>query len=56
MSILGQVTANNSVRDGHQGGIDSGAVNPLYIEEYGGEVEHRFLKDSFMRQRSPQMM
>jgi len=23
---------------------------PSYIEQYGGEVEHRFLKESFMRQ------
>jgi hypothetical protein len=50
MSIIGQAVSNGQVRDGHQGGIDSGNVNPLYIEEYGGEVEHRFLKDSFMRQ------
>jgi len=50
MSILNQKVANQQVRDGHQGGINSGNVNPLYIEEYGGEVEHRFLKDSFMRQ------
>lgn len=50
MSILGQVTANQPTRSGHQGGINSGEVNPLYIEQYGGEVEHRFLKDSFMRQ------
>jgi len=50
MSILGQPTAAQPVRSGHQGGIDSGEVNPLYIEQYGGEVEHRFLKDSFMRQ------
>ena len=50
MSIIGQQVATQQVRDGHQGGIDSGSVNPLYIEQYGGEVEHRFLKDSFMRQ------
>ena len=50
MSIIGQSVSNGQVRDGHQGGIDSGNINPLYIEEYGGEVEHRFLKDSFMRQ------
>jgi len=50
MSIIGQAVATAQVRDGHQGGIDSGNVNPLYIEQYGGEVEHRFLKDSFMRQ------
>lgn len=50
MSIIGQAVATSQVRDGHQGGIDSGAVNPLYIEQYGGEVEHRILKESFMRQ------
>mgnify|MGYP001047856820 CR=1 FL=1 len=50
MSILNQPVANNQVRSGHQAGIDSGNINPLYIEQYGGEVEHRFLKDSFMRQ------
>jgi len=50
MSILNQAVAANQVRDGHQGGIDSGNINPLYIEQYGGEVEHRFLKASFMRQ------
>lgn len=50
MTIIGQAVANEQVRDGHQGGIDSGNVNPLYIEQYGGEVEHQFLKDSFMRQ------
>lgn len=50
MSIIGQQVAVSQVRDGHQGGVNSGAVNPLYIEQYGGEVEHRILKDSFMRQ------
>ena len=50
MSILGQVVANHQTRSGHQGGIDTGNVNPLHIDEYGGEVEHRFLKESFMRQ------
>ncbi len=35
MSIIGQPTATSLVRDGHQGGIDSGSINPLYIEEYG---------------------
>lgn len=50
MTILGQNVAANQVRDGHQGGIDSGNINPLYIDEYGGEVEKRFLKKSMMRQ------
>jgi hypothetical protein len=50
MSIIGQQVSNGQVRDGHQGGVNSGAVNPLYIEQYGGEVEHRIVKESFMRQ------
>jgi hypothetical protein len=50
MPIIGQVVANEQVRSGHQAGVDSGNVNPLYIEQYGGEVEHRILKESFMRQ------
>ena len=50
MSIIGQAVATSQVRDGHQGGVDSGNVNPLYIEQYGGEVETRILKESFMRQ------
>ena len=35
MSIVGQVVANEQVRSGHQAGVDSGNVNPLYIEQYG---------------------
>jgi hypothetical protein len=50
MSIIGQQVATSQVRDGHQGGVNSGTVNPLYIEQYGGEVEKRILKESFMRQ------
>ena len=50
MSILNQPVAQDQARSGHQGGQDTGNVNPLYIDQYGGEVEHRFLKDSFMRQ------
>lgn len=50
MSIIGQPVATSQVRDGHQGGVNSGNVNPLYIEQYGGEVESRILKESFMRQ------
>jgi len=50
MSIINQAVASSQVRDGHQGGIDSGNINPLYVEQYGGEVEHRFLKASMMRQ------
>ena len=50
MSILGQTVANHQTRSGHQGGKDTGTINPLHIEEYGGEVEKRFLKQSIMRQ------
>ena len=50
MTILNQVVANAQTRPGHQSGIDSGNINPLYQEQYGGEVEKRFLKASFMRQ------
>lgn len=49
MSLLNKQVAQSQIRDGHQGGVDSGNINPLYIEQYGGEVEKRFLKDSFMR-------
>jgi hypothetical protein len=49
MTIINQAVAQSQVRDGHQGGVDSGTINPLYIEQYGGEVEHRFLKESIMR-------
>lgn len=50
MSILGQTVANNLIREGHKGGVDTGGVNPLFSEEYGDAVEKRMLKTSFMRQ------
>ena len=50
MSILNQQVAQSQTRPGHQSGINTGNINPLYIEEYGGEVEKRFLKASFMSQ------
>lgn len=50
MSILNTQVAQSQTRPGHQSGINTGNINPLYIEEYGGEVEKRFLKQSFMRQ------
>lgn len=50
MAILGQPVAADAARSGHLGGVDSGTVNPLYVEQYGNEVEHQFLKDSIMRQ------
>lgn len=49
MTILGQKVANHQTRAGHQGGIDTGNVNPLHIDEYGGEVEKRILKTSIMK-------
>jgi len=36
-------------RPGHQLGQDTGVVNPLHIEEYGGEVESQIVKTSIMR-------
>ena len=50
MSIINTAVAQSQTRSGHQSGINTGNINPLYIEEYGGEVEKRFLKASFMRQ------
>ncbi len=50
MTIINQAVATNQIRSGHQGGVNTGEINPLYIDQYGGEVEHRFIKDSFMRQ------
>lgn len=50
MSILTQKVANDAVRPGHKGGVDTGEVNPLFVDQYGGGVETRFLKTSFMRQ------
>jgi hypothetical protein len=36
-------------RPGHQFQVDTGTVNPLHIEEYGGEVEKQIIKTSIMR-------
>lgn len=36
-------------RSGQQFKVDTGTVNPLYIEEYGGEVESQMIKTSIMR-------
>ena len=35
---------------GHQFGVDTGTVNPLLIEEYGGVVESQIIKTSIMKQ------
>lgn len=48
MAIIGESTGVLS-NSGHQLGIDTGEVNPLHLEEYGGEVETQFVKKSFMR-------
>ena len=49
MAIIGQPVATEQTRSGHIAGIDSGNVNPLYVEQYADGVEHQFLKDSIMR-------
>lgn len=48
MGIVNTATGDLT-RAGHRLGNDTGEVNPLHIEEYGGEVESRFVKTSFMR-------
>ena len=48
MTIVNTSTGNLT-RSGHRLGNDTGEVNPLHVEEYGGEVESRFVKVSFMR-------
>jgi hypothetical protein len=45
----GTITANEQLRQGHQGGVNTGYVNPLFVEEYSGAVEHRIKKKSFMK-------
>lgn len=49
MATIGQSTGDLS-RPGHRLGNDTGEVNPLHVEQYGGEVETQFVKSSFMRQ------
>lgn len=49
MTILGQQTVADPVRSGHQGGIDSGNINPLYMDQHFGAMERRFLNKSFFR-------
>ena len=49
MAIIGQPTGDLT-RAGHRLGLDTGTVNPLHVEEYGGEVESQMVKASFMRQ------
>mgnify|MGYP003641150126 CR=1 FL=1 len=35
---------------GHQFAVETGVVNPLHVEEYGGEVETQIIKTSVMNQ------
>lgn len=49
MSILGQITAQQPNKAGWQLGVNTGVIDPLYQEEYTGEVEHQILKSSFMK-------
>lgn len=53
MTILNQRTAQSIVRSGHQGGVDSGSINPLFVDEYASEVDKTIVKKSFMRQYIP---
>jgi len=48
-SGTGPFYTGDLTRPGHQFGQDTGTVNPLHIEEYGGEVESQILKTSIMR-------
>ena len=45
----GDFFTGDLTRPGHQFQIDTGKVNPLHIEEYGGEVESQMIKTSIMR-------
>jgi hypothetical protein len=46
----GTFLTGDLTRSGHQLGVDTGTVNPLYIEEYGGMVESQIIKTSIMKQ------
>jgi hypothetical protein len=48
--LSGPFNTGALTRQGHQFGVDTGTVNPLYIEEYGGEVESQIIKTSVMKQ------
>ena len=49
MTVIGQATGTLS-NSGHRLGNDTGTVNPLHIEQYGGAVESQFVKSSIMRE------
>lgn len=48
--VNGPFNTGALTRAGHQEGIDTGTVNPLHLEEYGGEVESQIVKTSVMKQ------
>jgi len=49
MSIIGQVTAVQPNKAGWQQGANTGSIDPLFLEEYTGDVEHQILKQSFVK-------
>lgn len=52
MATIGQPTGNLT-NSGHRLGNDTGTVNPLHIEQYGGAVESQFVKSSIMKEYFP---
>ena len=49
MATIGESTGTIT-NSGHRLGNDTGKVNPLHIEQYGGAVESQFVKSSIMRE------
>lgn len=49
MALSMQNTMENPNRSGHLGGIDSGNVNPLYMDQHFGALERGLRDNSFMR-------
>ncbi len=47
--VNGPFLTGDLTRPGHQLGVDTGTVNPLHVEEYGGEVESQIVKTSIMK-------
>ena len=48
-TVIGQSTGTLT-NSGHRLGNDTGTVNPLHIEQYGGAVESQFVKSSIMKE------
>lgn len=48
--VNGPFLTGDLTRAGHQFGVDTAEVNPLHVEEYGGEVESQIVKTSVMKQ------